>query len=95
MTLRGVFRVILIASCGALALLGFIFPRPSLAAARRQEPDQPAEKRPSQDRKEDHEGKVAAPQKQDSDSNGATQASDSPYGFVSLGKNFLDDQKQI
>jgi membrane-associated phospholipid phosphatase len=78
-----------------LALLGFIFPRPSLAAARRQEPDQPAEKRPSQDRKEDHEGKVAAPQKQDSDSNGATQASDSPYGFVSLGKNFLDDQKQI
>jgi membrane-associated phospholipid phosphatase len=93
--LRSVFRASLIAGCGALALLGFVFVQPSLAAARHQERGQQAEKRATQDGKKDQEVKPDAPQKQESDSNGSAQVSDSQYGLVNLGKNFLDDQKQI
>ena len=93
MTFKWEFRVRLVAAFGALTLLGFVFAHRSIAAERHQDPGQ-SQEQSAQDKEKHHQGK---PKEQQSkkDSTGTDEPSDSKYGLLDLGKNFLGDQKQI
>jgi membrane-associated phospholipid phosphatase len=97
--LRWVIRARLVAVCGALAWLGLFFTQLAFAA-QPQEPSQQVEKPNAKDEKKDQESssqekKENARKAEKADGSGADGAASSNYGLLDLGKNSLDDQKQI
>lgn len=95
MRLRWVFRARLAAVCGVLGLLGIVFTQCSLAADRQQQQDPQSDTGTTQPAGAKNEAKADKPKQKDDDSTETGPFSDPQYGLFSLGKNLLEDQKQI
>jgi len=86
----------MIALAGAFILLSFGVAEPTLGAAKRQEPQEQQDKQSAQEGKEKQDQKTAETKAQgDADQTDSNSAPHSRYGLKSLGKDFLEDQKQI
>jgi membrane-associated phospholipid phosphatase len=93
--LKWAFRARLAAVCGALILSGPAFAIRSFAARIPQQQGQQTDERPDGDKTDRQDKTDKRDTHKDDGATDSNQTSDSQYGLLNLGKNFLGDQAQI